>query len=487
MLRGEETGPTGTTRSAGHRAGNSEGAGLLRQWSPWLLAGALASAILAMPAMSTGDVEGFRGLTYSQLELSALAGAVLGWLITDRIAAFGGVTWLFAGAIVVGIGVGFDLATTVAPAIDVVVLGGLAGSVVRGGRRRSRDPAVLVALATMATWVAYDVSNGLVAPMRDLHTYLAAASDALAGHAPYIQGPLTTLPDANRNPFVYPPFTLPLFEVLARLPLQAVELGWLGLSVAAVLVGLRFIGVRGRWVVALLLWPVFAIGLSVGNVAPFGFLCFALGFRFATVLVLGGVFKLQAGLPALWGLRERRFREIGLGIAVVASLAIVTLPLTGWEAWWEWVRALAYFDQTLDRFGMHGAALGRYVPSAIVILVSLVAIVVALARGGRNGLARVGLASVVASPTLYIHGFAPLLAGALALRPEFFWFVSAIVAWDVWGFAPVSGGWVAVVIVAAVLLRSRDKDLSAPHELSEEAADVHPAGARGQVWPDRTP
>ena len=51
--------------------------------------------------------------------------------------------------------------------------------------------------------------------MRDLHTYLAAASDALAGHAPYIKGPLTTLPDANRNPFVYPPFTLPLFEVLA--------------------------------------------------------------------------------------------------------------------------------------------------------------------------------------------------------------------------------------------------------------------------------
>jgi hypothetical protein len=455
-----------------------------RERSSWLVAAALATAILAMPAMSTSALDGFRGLTYPELESLALAGAALGWLVTDRLAARGGASWLPAGAVAVVIVVGFDLASTEAPAIDIVVLGGLAGSVVRGGRRRSRDPAILVALATTATWVAYDVENALHAPMRDLHTYLAAARHVLAGDSPYLQGPLTALPDASNNPFIYPPFTIPFFEFLAQLPGPAVELGWLALSVIAVLAGLWLIGVRGRWVVALLTWPVFAIGLSVGNVAPFGFLCFALGYRFATSLVLGGVFKLQAGIPALWGLRERRFQEVGLGIALVASLAIATIPLTGWEAWGEWVRALGYFEQTLDRYGMHGAALGRYLPTAMVILIIVAVIALALSRRGRNGLARLGLASILASPTLYIHGFAPLLPGALTLRPEFFWFVSGIVAFDVWGFAPVSGGWVAMAIVATVLLRSRNEDLSAPVEMSEAAADLHPVGAGRKLWPD---
>lgn len=474
------------SRRAPHVEESSRLRRFVRERSSWLLAAVLASGILAMPALSTTAVDGFRGLSYPTLELLALAGAVLGWLLADRIAAIGRSTWFLIGMVVLILVIGYHLATTQAAAVDVIVLGASGGSLVRGGRRSSRDPTVLVALATMATWITYDVPNVLYKPMRDLHTYLNAAGDALAGHSAYLQGPLTVLPDWDRNPFVYPPFTLPLFEILARLPLPAVEFGWLALSAAAVLIGLRLTGVRGRWVVALLAWPVFAIGLSVGNVAGFGFLCFALGYRFAASLVVGGVFKLPSGIPAIWGLRERRYREIALGIAVVAVLVIATIPLTGWAAWGEWVRALGYFEQTLDLYGMRGPSFAGSLPTAVVMIVSVVAIGVALLRRGRNGLARFGLASIVVSPTLYLHGFSPLLPGAMTLRPEIFWFVLAIVPWNAW-VLPVAGGWVAVAIVAAALLRSGGEDLSGPADLSETAADLHPVGAGGQIWPGPRP
>jgi hypothetical protein len=291
------------------------------------------------------------------------------------------------------------------------------------------------------------------------------------------------LPDADHYPFVYPPFTLPLFEALSRLPVAAVEIGWLALSTAAVVGALWLIGIRGRWLVGFLAWPVFAVGLSVGNVAAFGFLMFALGYRFGGSLVLAGLFKLQAGIPAIWALREGRRREIALGVGLLGILVLLTIPLTGWPVWGEWVRALGYFDQGLARFGMLGASLTRYLPAAVVILTAIVAIAIALRGRGRNALGRFGLASIVGSPTLYIHGFGLLLPGALALRPDLFWFVSAIVAWDAWG-VPVSGGWLAVLIVAIALVRSREPDLAAPLDMPPAAADLHPASAGGEVWPE---
>jgi Glycosyltransferase family 87 len=459
-----------------------------RRWfvsgrSPWLLPVALAAAILAMPVLSTGPSEVYGGLTYAVLESLVIIGAAIGWLLTDRIVATRRATWVVVGLALLVPAIGYVLVAAQTAAAEVILLGAAGGSLVRGRRIRSRDPAVLVTLAAIATWIANDVPNMLFLPMRDLHTYLAAAGSALAGNPAYLQGPLTVRPNGDQNPFIYPPVTLPLFEFLARLPLRLVEFGWLALSVAATLAALWLIGVRGRWLIAFLAWPVFAVGLSVGNVAAFGFLCFALGYRYAAMLVVGGAFKLQSGVPAIWGIRERRYREILLGIAILGLLVIATIPLTGWAAWGEWLRSLGYFEQTMDRFEMRGASLTRYLPTALVVFASLVAIGVALRRGGRNGLARFGLVSIVASPTLYIHGFGPLLPGALSLRPEILWFALAVVPWDVWGVLPISGGWVAMAIVAVALIRARSENLTGPVDLTEEAADLHPSGAGGQVWP----
>lgn len=451
--------------------------------SPWFVAVGLAVAVIAMPVMSPTPVPAFGDLTYPALEVLALAGAVTGWLMTDTLAAHGRSRWAVVVFLAVLALTAYRTVTAEAGPMDVVAFGAVAGSMVRGGLRESSDPAVLVAIAAGSTWVAYDIPNVLHRPMRDLHTYLNAAASELAGGHAYLQGPLTTLPDADRYPFVYPPFTLPLFEVLSRLPVPAVEIAWLGVSVAAVIAGLWLTGVRGRWLVAFLAWPVIAVGLSVGNVAALSFLCFALGYRFAGSLVIAGLFKLQAGIPAIWALRERRLREVALGVGAIALLMLATIPLTGWTVWEEWVRALDFFNEGLDRYEMLGASLSRYIPGAAVIVVALVAIAIALRGRGRNGLGRFGLASIVGSPTLYIHGFGLLLPGAMTLPPSLFWFVSAIVAWDAWGI-PVSGGWIAVGIVAAALIQSGGADLLAPADISPAASDLHPAGAGKPIWPD---
>jgi uncharacterized membrane protein (UPF0136 family) len=436
-----------------------------------------------MPALSTGPTEVYGGLTYAALESLAIIGATIGWLVTDRLVATRQAIWLVLGLTLLVPLAGYVLATGQTAPVELILWGAAGGSVVRGRRDRSRDPAVLVTLAAIATWIANDLPNVLYHPMRDVHSYLLAAENALAGYSAYLHGPLTSMPEGDQNPFIYPPVTLPLFEFLARLPLRLVELGWLALSVAGVLVGLRLIGVRGRWIVVFLAWPVFAIGLSVGNVAAFGFLCFALGYRFAAALVIGGLFKPQSGIAAIWGLRERRYREILIGLVVLGLLVIASIAVTGFAAWGEWLRSIGYFEQTMDRFAMRGASLTRYLPTVVVVVVTLVAIGVALRRGGRNGLARFGLVSIVASPTLYIHGYWPLLPGALTLRPEILWFALALVPWDVWGVLPLSGAWVAIAIVAVALIRSRNENLTGPADLSAEAADLHPAGAGGQVWP----
>jgi len=465
---------------------------------PWVVAIALALAILLLPVLSdTTTMHRYRGLTYPTVELLVLAGAGPGWLLTDWLASRRWSRWFLGGLVGLILCGGWIAASRLAThhhlglvspqAVDVLVLGAAAGSAVRGGRRRSRDPVVLVALAAVVTWVVYDLGEVTHLPMRDLHTYLAAARNMLSGHSAYLQGVLTTRPDADNSPFVYPPFTLPLFEILAQLPLPVVELGWLVLSGIAVLIGLRLIGIRGRWIVVLVAWPVLAVGLSVGNVFGFGFLCFALGYRFAGALVVGAAFKLQSGIPAVWGLRERRYKEIAMGVALIGLMVVATIPLTGWDMWREWTLALGYFEETLDRYPtLRAVSLSQYLPTPLVLLVGVGAIGWALLRGGRNGLARFGLASIVASPTLYAHGFSVLLPGAMALQADILWFVFAIVPWTAW-LLPFPAAWLAVAIVAVALVRRSGDELSTPAAMSEAATDLHPGGVNGQVWPAVTP
>jgi len=289
-------------------------------------------------------------------------------------------------------------------------------------------------------------------------------------------------PRSHRSgPFVYPPFTIPLFELLSSLPGPLSDALWEAGSVAAVISGLWLLGVRGRWLLVLLLWPPLAVGIAVGNVASFTFLLYVAGFRFGAALVVSGAFKVQSMIPTLWLIRERRWRDLGVGVGVVALVAIVSVPIVGLPTWAAWPKGLIAFQESLAAFpGIQGLAVTRSQGPLVAAAIAIILVAFALLARGRNALARFGLASVVGSPTLYLHGLPPLLAGALALGPELLWFFLGLGARN--GPFGIRSAWIAMAMVGLTLLVAR-QDLRVPGDLTPARADMHPAARMQQVWP----
>jgi hypothetical protein len=360
-----------------------------------------------------------------------------------------------------------------------LVLSFVAGGFVRGWTAGRRSMASLVALAAAFSWLMYDIPQLPDRPLRDLLLYLDAGATALHGASPYMRAPV--LPPVGVDlPFVYPPLTIPLFELLAAIPQPVAEAIWVGASIAAVVAGLWLLGVRGRWLLALLAWPPLALGIAVGNVASFIFFLYVAGFRVGAALFLSGLFKPQSTIPALWLLREGRWRQIATGIAIVVVLALIALPLTGLNAWLDWLSGLRYFQDSFAASpSMQGLSFPRWL-GALALVVTAAAIGFALVGRGRNGLARFGIAGIVSSPTLYVHGLSPLLAGALGLGPELLWFVLGLAPWWI-GFP---SAWLAMGLVGLALLVRPGNDLRPPGDLSPARVDLHPLGQTEQVWPD---
>jgi hypothetical protein len=128
---------------------------------------------------------------------------------------------------------------------------------------------------------------------------------------------------------------------------------------------------------------------------------------------------------------------------------------------------------------MQGLSLPRWL-GALALVVTAAAIGFAFVGRGRDGLARFGIAGIVSSPTLYVHGLSPLLAGALGLGPELLWFVLGLAPWRI-GFP---SAWLAIGLVGLALVLRQGNDLRLPGDLSPARADLHPLGRTGQVWPD---
>jgi hypothetical protein len=439
---------------------------------------ALAGALLAMP-VPYWPTRAFGSLSVAQFEVLALLGLVAGWVLLDRLHAMrtpAGLAALAGLAIAVGgwlvwSGLGFGQGVGMALAVSFV-LGGL----VRG-RESVRSATSLVVIAAVTTWLTFDFWHLPHLPLRDFHLYLEAGTTALAGGSPYLTAPITSITNAIGLPFVYPPFTIPLFELLASVPRLISDVLWVGGSIAAVVAAFWLLGVRGRWLVVLVAWPAVAQGIAVGNVASFTFFMYALGFRVGAALVLSGMFKVQSMIPAIWLVAERRWRQLIAGIVIIAVIAAISLPVVGLQTWLAWPDGLRHFQESLARFPvLESKSLAHLLGPVLALVIAVGAIGFALMARGRNALARYGLASVMASPTLYLHGLSPLLAGMLILGPELLWFTLGLGPWK-------AGAWITMGVVGLALVRVRGSDLRTPSELSPARADLHPAGRLGQVWP----
>jgi hypothetical protein len=352
----------------------------------------------------------------------------------------------------------------------IVAGAGLAGF---SGRRPGAF-VVLVALAVSAM-LATDIRLINSVFDRDLLLYLRAGSAMLHGLPVYTDVVLSQAPaDPTLLPFVYPPVTLPFLAGLSVLPRPIVELLWLVLAVGASVAALRCFGVRRRWIPVLLIWPPFVQGIWAGNANTLLLLLFALAPFAPSLLVLAPVVKLQLGATALWLPRERRRQALARGLAAVALLVLVTLPIVGLGSWWDWLRGLAAFSQTAAKFpSLEALALTRQFGLAIAVLFAAALIALAMVRRGRDSLATLGLASLAVSPTLYIHGLTPGLPSLLRLRGAGFWFLLAVTS----TFIRQGDWWLLVAIVAVAPL--------IPVLVDDDQADaaVHPIGPGLRPWP----
>jgi hypothetical protein len=338
-------------------------------------------------------------------------------------------------------------------------------------------PVEVLALLVVVAMVLTDVSMAWE-PLRDLGIYLKAGEHFRDGSAVYMQTPMTVQPiDRTNYPFLYPPCTLPLFGALSLLPVVLAQTLWVGCSLGLGLLGLRLFGLQRRWLVPALLWPPLFQGLWVGNVAVPALALFALGPWLGACLVLGAVFKSYTGLAALWLVRERRWMQIGAGVGALFLFVAATLPLTGLGLWTDWLNGLlTYQTSQASLAALYGFGLPRFVPFAVYAALAVAAVVAALMARGTESLARLGTATVVASPSLFGHGLLVAVPSMLSMRALWLWLAV--------GFVSTPSGlqwWLAVVVVAASwavpeMRRSVAAGTDAPEQL-------HPLGAAPRPWP----
>ena len=309
----------------------------------------------------------------------------------------------------------------------------------------------------------------------DLEIPLRAASH-WSGGAPVYPAWAMQVQSGPDLPYLYPPFLLPFLAPVAGLPREAVTDAWLVLCLATAVWTCRRLGIPWAAVPFVLAWPPFAEGLITGNVQT---LCFA---AFVALLyepggggerapirrdlarpgsaladARNGILAAAMGalkvtqVPALMYLARRRFRAAAIGVVVLGLVCLATLPLTGVAIYGDWLAQLRRAADPAWTIG--GVSLGRWIGMPDLAMTAA-GIALALAVRGRDSVAWLGIAMIVASPS--VHGFAFLfmLPALLTLRRD----LSICVAALFLGVYNAAAWWIAFGIVIAALVASNRWD-----------------------------
>jgi hypothetical protein len=207
------------------------------------------------------------------------------------------------------------------PAISIVVLG----------------LGVSAILATSSETLGYDYQ-----------AYVRAAHRLLDGQPLY--DPAVDLAGGFAVYLYPPPFAVAMVP-FAVLPDAVGQWLWIGLLVAAFVVGVAVLPVSRdiRWLVLLLGgvdWPVL-YGLKLGQVSALLFLGFALAWRwidrpvgFGLSSALGAIVKLQPALLFGWAALTSRWRAVGIGFVVAAAAVVASTLVVGFGAWADYMLLL---------------------------------------------------------------------------------------------------------------------------------------------------
>jgi hypothetical protein len=314
----------------------------------------------------------------------------------------------------------------------------------------------IIAACVVAFAWAWNLSSYTVGV--DLEIPLRAAERWVAGGQPYLGSAFTNLGGATQ-PFMYPPYALPILAPLTLLPRAVVLVPWLGLLLVVAFATCRRLGVPVRWIPAVLVWPPFAEPLIGGNIQILLFAAFValywspggpgVGRDIADPaepdwrigLKAGAIMFLKVGQFQPW-LHVGRWRRKAavFALAMLGGAALVTLPLVGLDTWRDWLEQLVRATN-LD-WGLGGFALPRMLPG-IGLAVSAMACLGVLFVRPRDAGRTVGILTVIGAPSLYTFGLLFLLPAMLHIRREVSLVAASLVATYTY-----AGDWAAIVLVA---------------------------------------
>ena len=341
----------------------------------------------------------------------------------------------------------------------------------------------------------------------DLEIPLRAAGRWSSGGQPYLASSFaeTTGPTL---PFLYPPWLLPLLAPIATLPRSAVLAVWLVIGLAVAVWTCRRFSIPWLAIPIVLAWPPFTEGLVTGNVQLIQFAAFAalfyvpgrswsprprdveltgagrpgvgslgvdpaatpaagpiarLGERIRSAFRVDlhphasdaadgllaacvGALKYTQLLPLAWLVRPR-FRAAVVGGVALAVVIVVLLPFTGFAVYRDWLAQLG--RAAAPSWQAVGAPLSFLTGRPLALAATVAAVVACFFLRGRDAGAWVGIALIVAAPSVHGYGFLFLVPALLTIRRDMAISLAVVIS----RYNPY-GCWAAVAIAAVALAAS---------------------------------
>jgi hypothetical protein len=292
----------------------------------------------------------------------------------------------------------------------------------------------------------------------DFASFYAAGKAVAHGSSPYPA--LASLPKvADRHtfaPFVYPPAIAFLFVPLTLLPLAAAKVVFFCISVAAVAVGLRLLGVRdiSCYSAAFASLPVLE-ACGIGSVSALLFLGLATAWRYrdrtvvlALTVAAVVVAKLFLWPLWLWLVYTRRYAAAALSAAAGALAVCAAWAAIGFGGLAEYPHLLGRLVELtgVNSFSLYaleralglssgGAQLGAFVAACAAFVLAVRAS--GKRRADEASFTAAVAAALVLTPILWPHYLVLLLAPIAILRPRMsrLWLVPLLVWFGgVWSF-----------------------------------------------------
>ena len=263
----------------------------------------------------------------------------------------------------------------------------------------------------------------------DFHTFRAAGHALVHGHSPYVQPTLHLL--AANNRFVYPAPIALLFAPFNALGPTASSLVYLALSVVAVGVAVRLLGVTDwRCYGAALVGGGTYGSFVVGSIGPLLLLAVAAGWRYRDRAVGGVLFAAAAAAklflwPLLvWLLVTRRLRGAAAAAATIAAILALwaLLDLNGLREYPTTLHVLHHLHQgtsySVEALALSaGASAGAAHLVAVLVALAGIAGIVVVRNDDRAALTLAVVVALLATPILWMHYLILLVVPIALARP----------------------------------------------------------------------